>query len=481
MSNPKALPEEVRRLLDQALVARDNELARENEELRAQIAALAKQVEALTRELDKNSSNSSKPPSSDNLGERRKIRRRKKPTGKKRGGQPGHEGHARELLSADEVDQVIEHYPDHCDVCQQVPPHQAHGKPYVQQVVDLCGDGGGRHVTEHRCYAVDCTCGAIVAAPIEKAPLSSFGPRLASVVCALTGNFQLSRRQVVVALREIFGITMSLGSVSNIESRITEALAAPSDEAMQSAESASVKHVDETSWIRDFERCSAWVFATSLVSVFRIAVDSKRGTLRKLLKRKRGVLISDRASVFLYWSMGRRQVCWSHLHRAFIAFSQRDGPAAELGRELADGAELVFIYWRKLQSEAINKAEFVRLVSAVRDGMKPCLERAVAADIPEVSGSCANMLEHWEAMWTFLTTPGVEPTNNHAERELRRLVMWRKRCFGSQSERGDRFVERMMTVTHSLRKQGRDVLAFLHQCLTAQLNQILPPSLVSVP
>jgi transposase len=236
--------------------------------------------------------------------------------------------------------------------------------------------------------------------------------------------------------------------------------------------------VDETSWIRDFERCSAWVFATSLVSVFRIAVDGKRGTLRNLLKRQRGVLISDRASVFLYWSMGRRQVCWSHLQRAFIAISQRDGPAAQLGRELADSADLVFIYWRQLQAQKISRDEFVRLVSAVRDGMKPCLERAAAGGIPEVSGSCANMLEHWQAMWTFLTTPGVQPTNNHAERELRRLVMWRKRCFGSQSERGDRFVERMLTVTHSLRKQGRDVLAFLHRCLVAKIGRLEAPSLV---
>jgi transposase len=483
VSDPKELPEEVRRLLDQAVLARNTELTRQIEELRAQNAALAKQVEALTRERDKNSSNSSKPPSSDNLSDRRKIRRRKKRTGKKRGGQPGHKGHARKPLPADKIDEIIEHYPDHCEICQQVPPHLAHGKPYVHQVVDLLEDGGGRHVAEHRCYVVACTCGAIVAAPIEKVPSSSFGPRLASVVCALTGNFQLSRRQVVVALAEVLGVSMSLGSVSNIEGRMSKALAAPSDEAMQSAESAAAKHVDETSWIRDFERCSAWVFATALVSVFRIAVDGKRGTLRKLLKRRRGILISDRATVFLYWSMEQRQVCWSHLQRAFIAFSERDGPdssAAQLGRELTESAELVFVYWRKLQAGAISRAEFVRLVSAVRDGMKPCLERAVAADIPEVSGSCANMLEHWPAMWTFVTTPGVEPTNNHAERELRRLVMWRKRCFGSQSERGDRFVERMMTVTHSLRKQGRDVLAFLHRCLVAQLDRSQPPSLVSL-
>jgi transposase len=466
-------------MLNEALLARNAELTQQVEELTARCEVLVKQVEKLTHERNKNSSNSNKPPSSDNLGERRWIRKRKKPSGKKRGGQPGHKGHTRKLLEAEKVDEIINLFADHCEMCQQVPPHEAQGEPWVHQVVDLVSNGGGRHVTEYRCYESTCTCGAVVAAPRDKVPSSSFGPRLSSTVCALTGNFQLSRRQVVVVLGEVFGISMSLGSVSNIEGRMSTALAASSDEAMRSAEAAAVKHVDETSWIRDFERCSAWVFATMLVSVFRIAANGRRNTLRKLLKRQRGVLVSDRASVFLYWSMGRRQICWSHLLRAFINFSQRDGPAGPLGRELADSAELIFIYWRQFQAKTIDRVELGRLVSAVRDGMKPCLDRAVRANIAYVSGSCANMLEHWEAMWTFIDTPGVEPTNNHAERELRRLVLWRKRCFGSQSERGDRFVERVMTVTHTLRKQQRNVLDFLHHCFIANLNRTPVPILVA--
>lgn len=482
MSNDPAskLPEELRRALNDALVARNAELTRQVQELAERCEAQAKQIEELLRERNQNSSNSNKPPSSDGLSDRRRIRKGKKPTGRKRGGQPGHKGHSRKLLPPEEVNEVVNLFPKHCEMCQQVPPEQPRGEPWVHQVVDLLADGGGRHVTEYRCHEVRCTCGEVVAAPSDKVPSSSFGPRLGSAVCALTGNLQLSRRQVVVALEELFGISMSLGSVSNIEGRMTQALEAPSDEAMQSAEAAAVKHVDETSWIRDFERCSVWVFATMLVSVFRIAKNGKRKTLRRLLRRQRGVLVSDRATVFLYWAMGRRQICWSHLLRLFIDFSQRDGPAAHLGRELCDSAELVFLYWRQFQAKTIARADFVRLVNAVRDGMRPCLERAVCANIAYVSGSCANILEHWEAMWTFVDTPGVSPTNNHAERELRRLVLWRKRCFGSQSERGDRFVERMMTVTHSLRKQRRNVLDFLQDCFVAWLDERQPPSLLAV-
>jgi len=472
------LPEELRNFVNQGLLARNAELTQQVAVLTARCEALAKRVEELTHEKNRNSSNSNKPPSSDGLGDRRKIRKPKKPTGRNRGGQPGHKGHCRKQLPSEQVNRIVDVFPDWCELCQQMPPRIRQAKPWRHQVVDLLEDGGGRWVDEYHCHEVRCTCGALVPAPVEKVPSSSFGPRLACAVSALTGNFQLSRRQVVVALNELFGISMSLGSVSNIEGRMSHALAAPSDEAMQSVKLAGVKHADETSWIRDFERCSAWVFATVLVSVFRIVADGSRKTLRKLLKRRRGILVSDRASVFLYWLMRRRQICWSHLLRLFIAFSQRDGPAGPLGRELADSAELVFVYWRQYQAKAIDRAEFVRLVTAVRDGMKPCLERAVQADIAYVSGSCANLLEHWEAMWTFVDTPGVSPTNNHAERELRRLVLWRKRCFGSQSERGDRFVERMMTVTHTLRKQQRDVLDYLQQCFVAKLNGASAPSIL---
>lgn len=458
-------------MLNGKLLAYVEELTKRNEEL-------TKRVEELTRQINKNSSNSSKPPSSDGLSERRGIRKKKKPTGRKRGGQPGHEGKCRHLLPPEQMDAVIDVFPDRCEVCLSAPPRTVEPNPFRHQVVDLL-EHGGRHITEYRCHRVECTCGEVIDAPIDKIPSSAFGPRLSSAVCMLTGDEHLSRRRVVVVLKELFGIEISLGSVSNIEARITKALAPASDEAMGHAEVAAVKHVDETSWLREAQRCSAWVFACATVTVLRIAADGRRGTLRKLLRRRRGVLISDRAAVFLYWSMSQRQICWSHLERKFVAFSQRDGPAGAIGRDLEACAELVHGYWRQYRSGALSRAHFEQWMMALRKVTLATLQRAVDKDIPEVSGSCANMLEHWEAMWKFVDTPGVDPTNNHAERELRRLVMWRRRSFGSQSERGDRFVERMMTVTHTLRKQGRRVLSFLQESLVAMLSATPAPKLIA--
>jgi transposase len=285
---------------------------------------------------------------------------------------------------------------------------------------------------------------------------------------------------VVIFLDEVFDIHMSLGSVSNVEGQMSTALQTASDEALEASEASAVKHIDETSWLQNFAPCSAWVIATAAVTVFRIVANGRRASLLKILQRQpRGVLVSDRASVFRFWSMDKRQVCWSHLQRKFVGFSERDGPAGALGKDLVTCAELVFGYWRQYRSGALSREQFELWMEALRRSTKETLERAANADIADMSGSCANMLKHWDAMWTFVTTPGVEPTNNHAERELRRLVMWRKRCFGTQSVRGQRFVERIMTVTHTLRKQGRQVLSFLQASFQAMLSGDPAPQLVA--
>jgi len=475
------LTDQLTRLTDQnaTLTDQNARLTDQNERLVARVEELMRKVAELAEEQNKNSRNSNKPPSSDSFGDRRKIRRKKKPTGRKKGGQKGHKGHYRELAPADQVDVVIDLFPDRCEVCLHTPPQVISVDPFRHQVLDLL-EKGGPQLTEYRLHTVECHCGTHITADRDRVPSSAFGPRLKVVVSGLTGMYQLSRRQVSIFLNDMFGIKISLGSVSNIEGEMSTALASASDEAMDHVEAAAVKHIDETSWLRNFDHCSVWVLACVAVSVFRIVKNGRRATLLEILQPKhRGVLVSDRASVFFFWSMKERQICWSHLERLFIGFSQRDGPAGVLGKDLLTCTELLFGYWRQYRSGALSREQFEQWMEAVRKTTKELLDRAANAGIAYVSGSCANMLKHWDAMWTFVTTRGVEPTNNHAERELRRLVMWRKRCFGTQSERGDRFVERMMTVTHTLRKQGRRVLSFLHKSFLAMLSGAPAPQLIA--
>ena len=211
--------------------------------------------------------------------------------------------------------------------------------------------------------------------------------------------------------------------------------------------------------------------STATTSLFRIFVDGRRKTIEKMFEdafgRRFGILISDRASVFGFWAMALRQICWAHLLRKFVSFSERDGPVGTLGRELLDYASLVFEYWRGFETGKLSRDELKTWMAPVQKRFEDALERAVTSELSDCSGSCADILAHRAALWTFVDVPGVDPTNNLAERDLRALVIWRKTSFGSQSQRGLRFVERVMTVAHTLRKRGRDVLDFFERTVAA--------------
>lgn len=147
------------------------------------------------------------------------------------------------------------------------------------------------------------------------------------------------------------------------------------------------------------------------------------------------------------------------------------------GRDLLNYTGILFEYWHDYKAGKLDRATFRAWMAPVRVHVEALLARAVAANIRGVSGSCADMLAHKAALWTFVEGDGVEPTNNHAERELRAFVLWRKRSFGAQSDRGNLFAERLMTVAHTARKQGQDVLAFLTGCCEAHATGTRAPSL----
>jgi transposase len=205
--------------------------------------------------------------------------------------------------------------------------------------------------------------------------------------------------------------------------------------------------------------------------------DSTKGTLKPLYGALRGILVSDRAKALNFWTMERRQICWAHLLRKFVAFSERDGPAGAFGRELLDYTGVVFEYWHEYKAGKLTREKFLAWMVPVRQQMIHVLERAASANLASLSGSCADILDHKAALWTFVDHDDVEPTNNHAEREIRTFVMWRKRSFGTQSARGNTFAENLMTVAHTARKQRKNVLAFLRHCCEAQLNKAPVPSL----
>jgi transposase len=336
------------------------------------------------------------------------------------------------------------------------------------------------HTTEFRRHEVECpdcgykTCAAYDA---DKIPASPFGPRLMSVIALLTGVYHLSRRQAVSLGSDVLGIELSLGAVSAIEARVSEAVAPAVDEAWKQVENAPVKHTDGTSWKQSGALLALWTIATASATVFKIVTSGSGKILKPLFGALKGILVSDRATALMFWAMERRQICWAHLLRKFVAFSERDGPAGDIGRQLLDYTGILFEYWHDYRAGKLSRERLRAWTAPLRAQMEALLEKAVAANINGLSGSCADILEHRAALWTFLDYAGVDPTNNHAERELRAFVLWRKRCFGTQSDRGNLFAERLMTIAHTARKQQRNVLGFLTACCRARCEKTTAPSL----
>lgn len=450
-------------------------------ELEETIATLKAQLEELIEKQRRNSSNSHLPPSSDGPGAAGRGERPRKwsPSGRKRGGQKGHGGAHRALLPAASVGGFVDFYPEVCERCVAPLPETPDADARRYQVLDLLDYRP--HVTEYRRHEVACRCGHRTRAAYDatKIPSSPFGPRLVAVVALLTGVYHMSRRATQRLLRELFGITISLGAVSRIEARASAALVSAVGEAQHEVETADVKHTDATSWLCTGIVMSLWTIASAMATVYRIVENGRRETVRKLYGVLRGILVSDRATVFDFWEMALRQVCWAHLLRKFVSFAERDGPAGAIGRELLACTALIFEYWHGFKDGQLTRAELETWMRPLQRRFELVLERAAAADIKHVSGSCADILAHRDALWNFVTRDGVEPTNNHAERELRAFVLWRRRSFGSQSERGERFAERVMTVAHTARKQGIGVLDFIADCCTASMRGTTPPMLIT--
>lgn len=449
--------------------ARIHELEEQVATLMAQVAALTKQVADLVEKLSRNSGNSNKPPSSDSPGTRAERHAKENKSKRNRGGQPGHRGSKRELLPSDQVDAVVDVFPPECENCWAQLPQTPDLSPQRYQTTEL--PPVTPHTTEYRQHSVACPgCAHRTCAPFDQIPSSPFGPRLSSVVALLTGVYHLSRRAAVRLLADIVGVQISLGAVSAVEARVSEAVKPAVDEAWNKIEQAKVKHTDGTSWFQAGIMRSLWTIATTMATVFKILANGKRDTLAPLFGDKRGILVSDRATALNFWAMERRQVCWAHLLRKFISFSERAGPAGAIGHELLDYMGILFAYWDDLKRGELTRETFRERMAPLRTQVEAALHRAVAAKITAVSGSCEDILAHAAALWTFVDRDDVEPTNNHAERELRAFVLWRKRSFGTQSDRGNLFAERLMTVAHTARKQNKNVLAFLTSCCTAALD-----------
>ena len=452
--------------------------------LRAELAALQAQRQELHAQLSQDSSNSSRPPSSDPPQAVVKRTRRARPSGRKRGGQPGHPGHFRALLPSDQVDEVVVVVPEHCRQCQQpLPATEARrrGRPWRHQVVEvlpLAVRVTAYQMEVRRCGHCDTRTRAALPPGVPRRP---FGPRLTAVVALLSGRYRLSRRDVQQALVDLWGVRISLGAVVRQEQAQSAALAPVVEEARAAVRQAPVVNVDETGWRQQRQRAWLWTAVTAELTVF--VIERRRGgaAVEALLGPEfAGVVGSDRWSAYRRFPPERRALCWAHLKRDFQALVDGGGVAAPIGRwGLAEIARL-FALWHRFRAGECSHRDMQRQLVPIQARIGRLLWRGEASLDHQAAALCRDLNRWWAALWTFVRVEGVEPTNNVSERALRPAVLWRKGSFGSDSEVGSRFAERMLTVVATCRQQGRRLLDFLVAAGEAVLRGTAAPSLLPV-
>jgi transposase len=222
-----------------------------------------------------------------------------------------------------------------------------------------------------------------------------------------------------------------------------------------------------------------WVAVTALVSVFLLRRRRDAAALHDLIGRQpRRVITSDRFKSYEVLPLGQRQVCWAHLRRDFQALIDRGGEAARVGRDLLEVSDDLFFFWQRVRDGTWRRQQFQRHLVRLRAAWDSAVQAGTASGHAAAQALCQELLRLDEALWRFAFEPGVEPTNNAAERALRHAVCWRKTSYGTDSEAGNRFVERILTTVASCRHQGRNVLEYLTACCDAILHQKTPPSLL---
>ncbi|HLF91886.1 MAG TPA: IS66 family transposase, partial [Planctomycetota bacterium] len=447
----------------QELEAENAEFKRENQRLRTENGALKEVVQrldarirALEHRLHRNSSNSSRPPSSDPPNAPPPALP-ESPSGRKPGGQPGHPPANRKPFPPDEVNHFVPVYPKKCHGCHRKIHASSLKKMLVwlqHQVVDL--PPVSAEVTEYDCYAGACEhCGAwnVAEVPADVRGLIA-GPRLQAVASLLSGRFRLSRREVEDALVEMFGpkADLCLGTIGNLEGETTQALAPVYEEAHQAAQAAPQANFDETGWREGRKKAWLWVMVTAFLTVFRVDRHRNSDAFEALAGSFKGVLSSDRWRTYMDWIKRLHQFCWAHLKRDFKSWEDLGGAEGKLGTEALKCEREVMGLWHRFKRGEISRRTLWEYLRPVQKRLRKILRRGSRYRL--IAGTSKELLEFWPCLWVFTRIPGVEPTNNVGEQEIRPAVLRRKGSFGSHSPDGSRFVERMLTVVRSLRKQG---------------------------
>ncbi len=478
--------------LRRKLAEREQQLHRQAEEIaeqKRQIADAEKQIAELERQLalrKQNSTNSSKPPSSDGLAGEPRQRGRRKKSRRKAGGQAGHRGAHRPLAPIAEVDEIRAILPDQCQRCghalpSQREPVQTTGKPQRHQVTELPPIRA--RTIEYQCHRVVCPeCGKGTRAAVPEEATGRFGPQLTALIAYLTVVCRMPRRVGEALLEQVLGIEISLGSTQKCWEEASQAVAAPCQELEQQLKNEPVLNVDETGWRTNGDKRFLWAFVAARYVVYTVAATRGSTVLIRLWGAVfQGILCGDRFSAYLNYHSGKAQFCWAHLKRSLLGiveFTKSSAVERFCRDALAELARL-FRLWHKFRSGQITRNQLVLRSIPIEKKIFFLAERHWDSSHREVRNLATALFEHNERLFTFIEQEGVEPTNNSAERALRTGVQWRKICFGNRSANGELATARLLTVAETCDLQRLNILAYLSAAIAChrrrkQIVSLLP-------
>lgn len=391
--------------------------------LEAAVQQMVGRVAEWEAQQRQNSTNSSRPPSTDRPGTARPPT---PPPGQRRpGGQPGHRGHFRALRPLEQVDRVGLVLPAQCGRCGETlaaaagPTDPADVRHQVPELPPV-----RVQVTAYRMAARHCpACGHVTRAVVPATAAAGMsGPRLSATCALLSGRYRLSQRETASALADRCGVDRAVGTVSAVEQQVSTARAPAVAAARTAVQRAAVVHMDETGWRAGRQRAWLWTAVTALVTVFHIDRSRGSGVVRALLGPNWcGIVGSDRFSAYRWLGAHGRQVCWAHLKRDFPKLVDWGPGPRPVGERLLAGHAQVVALWHRHRAGELDRAELAVANSRVAAEFRAVLEtgttgHAVAQPL------CRELLRVWPARWTVVLVAGVEPTNNTAEQALRPAV-----------------------------------------------------------
>jgi transposase len=441
-------------------------------DLRAKVQQQQEQIQELQERLNRNSTNSSRPPSTDPPAVKRRPPR--PASDRSSGGQPGHERWQRPLLPPDHTE-ILK--PAHCRRCG----HALAGddpQPLRHQVIEL--PPIRPEVVEYQLHRLRCPrCGLSTCASLPSGvPTGGQGPRLQAVLALMTGAYRMSKRMAQAFCADVLGVPVCAGQVCASEAE-TAAATDPVVQELRDYVREQPANVDETGWWQKRQRAWLWTVVTRTATVFAISLSRAASVARELVDPSAGqVITTDRYQGYLWLPLYQRQICWAHLLRDFQAMVDRAGAGSASGEELLCCAEALFTWWYRVRDGTLSRSTFQRYVTEFRPWVRSQLEAGAACACAKTAGTCREILAVEPALWTFARVEGVEPTNNAAERALRHAVLWRKTSHGTESGVGSRFVGNLLTVVATCRQQGRNVLECLTACCRARLAGLPPPTLL---